>query len=66
MAVEEDGGVRDEELEEREAGAELVDEEGGWAEEREFGGKETDLEDEVELAKDGAQDGEAPEERGGD
>lgn len=65
VAVEEggDGGV--EVLEEGEAGGQLVDEEGGGLQGGEFRG-EVDLEDEVQLAQDGAQDGEAREDRGGD
>lgn len=53
MAVEEDAGARVHELQEGDAGAELVDEEGVGGEGVQLGGEE-DLDDEVELSQDGA------------
>ena len=61
VAVEEDGGGR-EARQQRDAGAELVDEEGVRGEVVQLARHQADLEDEVQLAQDGAQDGEAAEE----
>lgn len=59
MAVEEDGGAWGEEAEEGDAGGELVDED--VVEGLDLAGEE-EVEGEVELAEDGAEDGEAAEE----
>lgn len=61
MAVEQDAALRVQELEQRQAGAELVHEVRVGVQRRELGGEEGDLEDEVELSQDGAQDAEARE-----
>lgn len=65
MAIEESADVGMEGLEEGKPGRELVREEDGGFEGGEFGGK-TDLEDEVDLAQDGAEDSEAGEDGRGD
>ena len=59
MAVKEDWGPGEQHLEQRESGAELVDEEGRGRDRRQFRGEEGDLEDEMKLSEDSAQDGEA-------
>lgn len=68
MAVEQDwdlgGGAQ--ELEEGQAGGELVDEEGGGGEGAQLGGEEGDVQDQVQLARDGAEDAEAGEDGGRD
>ena len=64
MAVEEDANARIEVAEQRQAGAELIDEEGVGLQRLQLGG-ERDLDDDVELAQDGAKDGEAREDAGG-
>lgn len=65
MTVEEDGDVGCEVLEQRQTGGELVDEEGAGSEEGQLGG-EVYVEEEVDVAEDGAEDGEAGEEARGD
>lgn len=64
MAVEEDWG-RGDVLQEGQAGGELVDDEGGGPEGGEGAGN-PDVEEQVDVAEDGAQDGEAVEDGGGD
>ena len=56
MAVEEDGHAGGQVLEEGQAGAELVDDEGGRVQRLQLRG-EVDVQEEVELAEDGAEDG---------
>lgn len=65
VAVEEDAAARVEVLEQREAGAELVDEEGIGRELPELP-VEVNLDDQVQLAQDGAEDAEAGQDRGRD
>lgn len=65
MAVEENRRVRVEEAHEGQAGGELVDDEGAGLEGLEFAG-EGDLDEELEVAQDGAEDGEAVEDGHGD
>lgn len=59
MAVEDDAWAGLQQAQEGNAGAELVDEEGRGCELGELVGEEGDLQDEVHLAQDGAEDGEA-------
>lgn len=66
MAVEDDARAGLEQAEEGYAGAELVDEEGRGGEPCQFAGEEGNLQDQVQLAEDGTEDGEAPEDGGGD
>lgn len=65
MAVEEDGGGGVQEAQERQASRELVDDEGTGAKSGQLLG-EGDVEDELDVAEDGAEDGEAGEEGGRD
>lgn len=63
MAVEQDGRPRLEELQEGQPRAELVDEEGIGPQGRELA-VEADLDEEVQLPRDGAEDAEPGEDRG--
>lgn len=65
VAVEEGLDIRMEGLEEGEPGGELIGEEHCGFQGGEFG-RQADLEDEVDLAEDGAEDGKAREDGGGD
>lgn len=63
VAVEQDGCPRLKELQERQPRAELVDEEGIWPQGGELA-VEADLDEEVQLPRDGAKDAELGEDRG--
>ena len=66
VAVEDDAGAGREQPQEGDAGAELVDKEAGGGEAAQLVGEEGDVQDQMHLAEDGADDGEAAEERGRD
>lgn len=65
MAVEQHGDAREEVPEEREAGAELVDDYGGRGQGLQLRG-EVNVQEEVELAENGAEDRQAGEDGGGE
>lgn len=65
VAVEEDGLRGKEVAQQRQAGRELVDDEGAGLQRAQFTG-DGDVDDEVDVAEDGAEDGEAGENRHGD
>jgi hypothetical protein len=59
VAVEQHPRARPQEPQQRHAGADLVDEEDRGAQPRELVGEDGDLQDQVQLTQDGAEDGEA-------
>lgn len=65
VAVEEDGGVGEQVLHEGQTGGELVDDEGAGPQRRELAGEGRD-EQQVDVAQDGAENGEAAEDGDGD